>query len=276
MGDQVVLLDKVGVQVYLEIELYCGVLKNICNMYLYLFNLCIGEVRVVVGFGVLIFEYFEVLDIVYGLWLVVIICEGRIEVQQILFVGDVYYKFECRQFKGMIFLVMGGIVIIWLLGELVWEINLQGLVVYDCCFVFDYYCFIVDGCLLFGGGVNYLGCDLWDIVVELWLCIECIFLCLKGVEIEFQWSCVMGIVMNWIFQFGKFFDNVWYCQGYLGYGVVISYIMGEIMVKVMSGSLEQFDIFVCCKYFRVLLGDFFGNLMLVVGMWYYQFMEKLC
>lgn len=76
-------------------------------------------------------------------------------------------------------------------------------------------------------------------------------------------------------QLGKLSDNVWYCQGYSGHGVATSHIMGEIMAKAMSGSLEQFDTFARCKHLRVPLGDLFGNPMLAAGMWYYQLMEKL-
>ncbi|VFT11723.1 putative oxidoreductase [Pseudomonas aeruginosa] len=64
MGDQVVLLDKAGVQAHLETELYCGALKNTRNMHLHPLNLCIGEARAAAGLGALIFEHSEVLDIV--------------------------------------------------------------------------------------------------------------------------------------------------------------------------------------------------------------------
>ncbi|MFO6004273.1 NAD(P)/FAD-dependent oxidoreductase, partial [Pseudomonas aeruginosa] len=187
----------------------------------------------------------------------------------------VYHKLERRQLKGMIFPAMGGIVTTRPLGELAREINPQGLAVYDCRFVLDYYRPTADGRLLFGGGANYSGRDSRDIAAELRPCIERTFPRLKGVEIEFQWSCAMGIVMNRIPQLGKLSDNVWYCQGYSGHGVATSHIMGEIMAKAMSGSLEQFDTFARCKHLKVPLGDLFGNPMLAAGMWYYQLMEKL-
>ncbi|WP_303698035.1 NAD(P)/FAD-dependent oxidoreductase [Pseudomonas aeruginosa] len=275
MGDQVVLLDKAGVQAHLETELYCGALKNTRNMHLHPLNLCIGEARAAAGLGALIFEHSEVLDIVHGPRPAVITREGRIEAQQILLAGDVYHKLERRQLKGMIFPAMGGIVTTRPLGELAREINPQGLAVYDCRFVLDYYRPTADGRLLFGGGANYSGRDSRDIAAELRPCIERTFPRLKGVEIEFQWSCAMGIVMNRIPQLGKLSDNVWYCQGYSGHGVATSHIMGEIMAKAMSGSLEQFDTFARCKHLRVPLGDLFGNPMLAAGMWYYQLMEKL-
>jgi hypothetical protein len=82
--------------------------------------------------------------------------------------------------------------------------------------VLDYYRLTADGRLLFGGGANYSGKDSRDIAAELRPCIEQTFPALKGVAIDYQWSCAMGIVINRIPQLGKLSDNVWYCQGYSG------------------------------------------------------------
>ena len=87
---------------------------------------------------------------------------------------------------------------------------------YDCRFVLDYYRLTADKRLLFGGGANYSGRDSRDIEGELRPCIERTFPALKGVPIDFQWSCAMGIVVNRIPQLGKLSDNVWYCQGIPG------------------------------------------------------------
>ena len=139
----------------------------------------------------------------------------------------------------------------------------------------DYYRMTADGRLLFGGGANYSGRDSRDIAGELRPCIERTFPQLKGVQIDFQWSCAMGIVMNRIPQLGKLSQNVWYCQGYSGHGIATTHIMGEIMANAMTGTLEKFDTFASCKHIKVPMGDIFGNPMLAAGMWYYQMMEKL-
>ena len=224
--------------------------------------------------GALIFEHSEVLDIVQGANPAVITAQGRIDAKQVLLAGDVYHKLERRKLKGMIFPAMGGIVTTEPLGELAKTINPQDLAVYDCRFVLDYYRMTADGRLLFGGGANYSGRDSRDIAGELRPCIERTFPQLKGVQIDFQWSCAMGIVMNRIPQLGKLSQNVWYCQGYSGHGIATTHIMGEIMAKAITGDLEQFDTFAACKHIKVPLGDQLGNPMLAAGMWYYQMLEK--
>lgn len=275
MGAEVSLLDAAGVRAHLGSDLYLGALKNTRNMHLHPLNLCIGEAKAAASLGALIFEHSEVLEIVHGANPAVITAQGRIDAKQVLLAGDVYHKLEPKQLKGKIFPAMGGIVTTKPLGELAKELNPHNLAVYDCRFVLDYYRMTADGRLLFGGGANYSGRDSRDIAGELRPCIERTFPQLKGVDIEFQWSCAMGIVMNRIPQLGKLSDNVWYCQGYSGHGIATTHIMGEIMAEAMTGSLGHFDTFASCKHIKVPLGDVFGNPMLAVGMWYYGLLEKL-
>ncbi|HWV09450.1 MAG TPA: FAD-binding oxidoreductase [Pseudomonas sp.] len=275
MGDSVTLLDREGVRNHLASDLYSGALKNTRNMHLHPLNLCIGEARAAESLGALIFEHSPVLDIVHGARPAVITEQGRINARQVLLAGDVYHKLEAKKLKGMIFPAMGGIVTTAPLGELAEQLNPQGLAVYDCRFVLDYYRLTADKRLLFGGGCNYSGRDSRDIAAELRPGIERTFPQLKGVAIDFQWSCAMGIVINRIPQLGKLSDNVWYCQGYSGHGIATTHIMGEIMANALTGTLEQFDTFAGCSHIKVPLGDVLGNPMLAAGMWYYQMLEKL-
>jgi glycine/D-amino acid oxidase-like deaminating enzyme len=275
MGEHVTLLDEAGVREHLDSPLYLGALKNTRNLHLHPLNLCLGEARAAASLGALIYENTEVLEIVHGDRPAVVTAQGRIDAKQVMLAGDVYHKLEPKQLKGKIFPAMGGIVTTRPLGELARELNPQDLAVYDCRFVLDYYRMTADGRLLFGGGANYSGKDSRDIAGELRPCIERTFPRLKGVDIEFQWSCAMGIVVNRIPQLGKLSDNVWYCQGYSGHGIATSHIMGEIMAEALTGTLSKFDTFAGCTHIKVPMGDVFGNPMLAVGMWYYGMLEKL-
>ncbi|MDE1164114.1 MAG: FAD-binding oxidoreductase [Pseudomonas sp.] len=275
MGDQVTLLDQADMRQHLDSPLYLGALKNTRNLHLHPLNLCLGEARAAASLGALIYENTEVLEIVHGARPAVVTALGRIDAKQVMLAGDVYHKLEPKQLKGKIFPAMGGIVTTAPLGDLARELNPQDLAVYDCRFVLDYYRMTADGRLLFGGGANYSGKDSRDIAGELLPCIERTFPRLKGVNIDFQWSCAMGIVVNRIPQLGKLSDNVWYCQGYSGHGIATSHIMGQIMAEALTGTLESFDTFAGCSHIKVPMGDVFGNPMLAVGMWYYGLLEKL-
>jgi glycine/D-amino acid oxidase-like deaminating enzyme len=275
MGASVELLDRAGVRAHLDSDLYLGALKNTRNMHVHPLNLCIGEARAAESLGVLIFEHSEVLEIVHGAPPAVVTSRGRVIARQILLAGDVHHKLERRQLDGKIFPAMGGIVPTEPLGALARQINPHDLAVYDCRFVLDYYRMTADSRLLFGGGANYSRQMSRDVAQELRPYIERTFRRLRGVRIDYQWTCAMGIVINRIPQLGKLSDNVWYCQGYSGHGVATSHIMGEIMAEAITGTLGRFDTFAVCRHIRVPMGDLIGNPLLAAGMWYYQMLERL-
>ncbi|WP_151669909.1 NAD(P)/FAD-dependent oxidoreductase [Nitrincola schmidtii] len=275
MSEEVSLLNADQVKSILATDLYCGAIRNNRNMHLHPLNLCMGEAKAASSLGAQIFEHTYVQDIEAGARPVVVTDKGRILAQHVLLAGDVYHRLAQKQLGGMIFPAMGGIVTTEPLGDLARQLNPECLAVYDCRFVLDYYRMTADGRLLFGGGCNYSGRDSRDIAAELRPAIETTFPQLKGIKIDHQWSCAMGIVVNRIPQLGQLSPNVWYCQGYSGHGVASSHIMGEIMADAIGGQLEKFDVFERCSHVRVPMGDWLGNPMLAAGMWYYRFKEAM-
>jgi glycine/D-amino acid oxidase-like deaminating enzyme len=140
--------------------------------------------------------------------------------------------------------------------------------------VLDYYRLTADKRLMFGGGTNYSGRDSKSVASELRPAIERTFPRLKGVEIEYEWTGMAGIVINRIPQLGKSGKNVFYCQGYSGHGVATSHIMAEIMSNAIDGNLKEFDLFAGMSHYRIPLNEWFGNQALALGMLYYKFMEN--
>lgn len=84
----------------------------------------------------------------------------------------------------------------------------------------------------------------------------------------------MGIVMNRIPQLGKVSNNVYFAQGYSGHGIATSHIVSEIMANAIDGNLRDFDVFANCKHVRIPGSEWVGNQLLVLGMLYYQMMER--
>ena len=276
MGDEVELLDMHGVHDMLDTPLYHGALYNKRNMHLHPLNLCLGEARAAASLGALIFENSKVIEIIHGATPALVTEHGRVNAKTVLLAGDAYHKLEQKQLGGKLFPATGGIVTTAVLPDEVLQfLNPQDVAVYDTRFVLDYYRLTADKRLLFGGGANYSGKESRDIAAELRPAIEKTFPVLKDVEIEFKWSCIMGIVVNRIPQLGRLSENVYYCQGYSGHGVATTHIMGEIMANAITGVLQKFDTFAKFKHIRVPAGDLLGNPLLAVGMWYYQLLEKL-
>ncbi|MDR3509158.1 MAG: FAD-binding oxidoreductase [Caulobacteraceae bacterium] len=275
MGSQVELLDRDAVREHLASDRYIAALKNQRNMHLHPLKLAQGEARAAEGLGVRIFESSPVIEIVHGPRPAVVTAGGRIEAKQVLLAGDVFHRLERKRLSGLIFPAMGGIVATEPLGAQAKAINRDDLAVYDCRFVLDYHRMTADGRLLFGGGANYSGRESRDVAAELRPAIEATYPSLKGVRIDFQWTCAMGVVINRVPQLGKLSANVWYCQGYSGHGVATTHVMGEIMANAITGDLGRFDVFAACKPIRVPFGDQLGNPLLAVGMWYFGLLERL-
>ena len=275
MGAEVTLLDHPAVRQHLATERYVGALKNQRNFHLHPLDLCIGEAQAAAAQGALLFEHSPVVAIVHGAQPAVVTATGRVTARHVLLAGDVYHRLERRRLSGMIFPAMGGIIATRPLGELAQQINPHGLAVYDCRFVLDYYRPTADGRLLFGGGAHYSGRESRDVAAELRPAIEATFPQLRGVAIDFKWTCAMGIVVNRIPQLGQLSPNVWYCQGYSGHGIATSHIMGEILAEALTGQLARFDTFAAFRHIRVPYGDVLGNPLLAAGMWYYSLRERL-
>lgn len=276
MGDQVSLLQAADMPDYLESGLYCGALYNRRNMHLHPLKLCLGEAHAAASLGVQLFENSPVIDIVHGAQPRLVTAGGSIQARQVLLAGNAYHRLERRSLSGKIFPAAGGIVVTEPLGnDVAGAINPKDLAVYDCRFVLDYYRLTADKRLLFGGGANYSGRPSRDIAAELRPALERTFPRLAGVSIDYQWSGMMGIVINRIPQLGRVTDNIWYAQGYSGHGIATSHIVAEIMGNALDGQLREFDVFAACRHIRVPGGEWLGNRLLVLGMWYYHLLEKL-
>lgn len=276
MGDDVTLLQREDMPEYLETDIYHGAIYNRKNMHVHSLNLVLGEARAAASLGAQIFESSRVVDIRHGDRPVVKTEQGSVTANRVMLAGNAYHRLERRKMSGKIFPAAGGIVATAPMPEDVARtINPKDLAVYDCRFVLDYYRLTADNRLLFGGGANYSGRESRDIKGEMRPALERTFPRLKGIELDFAWSGMMGIVINRIPQLGKLSDNVFYAQGYSGHGIATTHIVSEIMANAISGNLEEYDIFANCSHIRIPGSEWLGNQFLAVGMWYYQMLEKL-
>ncbi|MFB2727404.1 NAD(P)/FAD-dependent oxidoreductase [Shewanella mangrovisoli] len=275
MGEFMTLVPAQEMPAYLASPLYHGGLVNRRNMHLHSVNLCLGEARAAASLGAKIFEHSQVLDIQQGELATVVTPKGRVKANSVLIAGNAYHKLGRPQLRGMLFPAsLGNCATAKLSPELAKQLNPQDLAVYDCRFVLDYYRLTADNRLMFGGGTNYSGRDPKNVAAELRPAIERTFPQLKGVDIEFAWAGMAGIVINRIPQLGKIAPNIFYCQGYSGHGVATSHIMAEIMGQAIDGQMREFDLFAAMRHIRIPLNEWFGNQALALGMLYYTLREN--
>ncbi|MBV7317218.1 FAD-binding oxidoreductase [Shewanella sp. NIFS-20-20] len=276
MGEQLTLVPKDEVPNYLGTTLYHGGLLNRRNMHLHSVNLCIGEARAAEQLGVQLFEHSAVVDIKDGAAATVYTANGKVTANAVLIAGNAYHKLARPQLRGMLFPAsLGNCATVPLSEAQVEAINPHDLAVYDCRFVLDYYRLTADKRLMFGGGTNYSGREPKHVAKELGASIARTFPTLKGIDIEFAWAGMAGIVLNRIPQLGKVSPHVYYCQGYSGHGVATSHIMAEIVAKAIDGELSEFELFAGMHHWRIPMNEWVGNQALALGMMYYQLRERL-
>ena len=98
---------------------------------------------------------------------------------------------------------------------------------------------------------------------------------LEGMRIDYQWGGKIGIVVNRVPLLGRIGKNIFYSQGYSGHGVNATDVAGEIVADAISGTMERFDLFEKTRHFRIPLGQWFGNLIVALGMLYYRMRDLL-
>lgn len=276
LGEDVAWLSKEQVHAILDTPLYHGGVHNKRNMHLHSLNLCLGEARAAASLGVKIFEQTKVLDIKGGRKPALKTATGTIRAKKIILAGNAYHRLARKHLKGLLFpAVLGNMTTEPLGDELAQKINPKDLAVYDSRMVLDYYRLTADNRLMFGGGTNYSGRDIQDVAKTLMPSLAATFPALKNTRIDYAWTGTAGIVLNRIPLVGKFENNVYYAQGYSGHGIATSHIMAEVLAEALTGTLEKFDVFSEFTHQRVPGAQVFGNGMLALGMWYYQFKDKL-
>lgn len=276
MEDDVSWLSQADVHDILDTPLYHGGLLNMRNMHLHSLNLCLGEARAAKSLGVQIFEQTAVQDIKGGRKPALKTASGTINAKKIVLAGNAYHQLARKQLGGLLFpAILGNMTTEPLGAELAAQINTRDLAVYDSRMVLDYYRLTADNRLMFGGGTNYSGRGINDVAKILMPSLAATFPALKDIRTDYAWTGTAGIVMNRIPLVGKFQNNVYYAQGYSGHGIATSHIMAEVLAEALTGTLEKFDVFSGFSHTRVPGSQLFGNGMLALGMWYYQFKEKL-
>ena len=276
MSSDLMMVSAAEIPDYLETDLYIGGLLNRKNMHLHSLNFCLGQAEAVVSLGGKVFENSEVISIEHGKNPVIRTKHGSIRADKVMLAGNAYHLLEQPKLRGKLFPAsLANMATAPLSKEDVAAINPHNLAVYDGRFVLDYYRLTADNRVMFGGGTNYSGRDSKDVARELRPALERTFPRLKGVEIDYSWSGMDGIVLNRIPQVGRIGSNVFYVQGYSGHGIALSHILAEITAECISGDSSEFTVFENCKHWNLPVGRTTGSFMIAVGMAYYALRDKI-
>lgn len=268
--------DKEKTQSMLGTEAFIGGFLCHRDGHLHPLNLCIGEARAAHNLGVQIYEQSPVTGIEHGNRPRVKTANGYVEADTVVLAGNAYGQLEPKHLSNLVFPAGSYIIGTEPLSEdVVNEINPMDVAVCDVNEVVDYYRLSADKRLLYGGACNYSGRDPASIKAYIEPRMHKVYPQLKGVNIDFEWGGMIGIVLNRVPAVGRINKNVYYCQGYSGHGVSATHCMGEVMADAIAGTMEKFDLFADIDHFRIPGSQWIGNQIIALGMMYYKMMDKL-
>ncbi|WP_028128248.1 NAD(P)/FAD-dependent oxidoreductase [Serratia marcescens] len=242
-----------------EIELYTGAevkqvvgsdaytcaLKHMGGGHVHSLNLLLGEAKALSGYGVKIFENSSVLDVEYGPRITVRTAMGSVRANKMLWACNGFLNgMEPQIYRKTINTYAFQLATEPLSDELIRQISPIRGAYSDIRPVIDYYRVTNENRLLFGSAtrlIEYFPSDLkaWNRNLMLK-----VFPYLKDVKIDLAWGGPLCCSANLFPQIGTLpdRDNVFYVQGYSGFGVTPSHIVCKVLAEGMSEGSDRYDL----------------------------------
>lgn len=244
--DDIYYVEGSDLQKVVGSKAYSSGLVHMGGGHVHSLNLLLGEAKACHEiYGVKIFEHSPVLEVTYGNKIRVRTAKGIVTADKLLWACDSFLnKLEPRLHKTTIntyaFQLMTGP----LSDELIQKISPMRGAYSDIRPVIDYYRITKENRMLFGAATplfDYIPQDLkaWNREKMLK-----IFPYLSDVKIDLAWGGPMATTKNLFPQIGTLDgeDNVFYVQGYCGFGVTPSQIICKILAQGILGGSEHFKL----------------------------------
>ena len=236
-------------------------------------NLLLGEAKALASHGVKIFEYSPALEVTYGERVTVRTAKGSVKASKLLWACDSFLnKMEPQLHKTTINTYAFQMVTEPLPDELIERISPIRGAYSDIRPVIDYYRVTRENRLLFGSAtpfVEHIPSDLkaWNRNLMLK-----IFPYLKDVKIDLAWGGPMACSPNLFPQIGTLpqHPNVFFVQGYSGFGVTPSHIICKVLAEGMSEGSARYDLISSVRRTQIIGKDQIRPLLLTAGKSWHQ------
>lgn len=254
-------------------DAYSSALMHMGAGHVHSLNLLLGEAKALASHGVKIFEYSPALEVTYGERVTVRTAKGSVKASKLLWACDSFLnKLEPELHKTTINTFAFQMMTEPLPDELIERISPIRGAYSDIRPVIDYYRVTRENRLLFGSAtplVEHIPGDLkaWNRNLMLK-----IFPYLKDVKIDLAWGGPMACSPNLFPQLGSLpqHPNVFFVQGYSGFGVTPSHIICKVLAEGMSEGSARYDLISSVRRTQVLGKDQFRPLLLTAGKSWHQ------
>ncbi len=255
-------------------ERYTSALKHMGGGHVHSLNLLLGEAKAVSEYGVKIFENSQVLNVEYGPRVTVRTATGSVRASKMLWAcnGFLDEELEPTIYRKTINTYAFQLMTEELSEDLIERISPIRGAYSDISPVIDYYRVTKENRLLYGSATQffeYMPSDLkaWNRHIMLKT-----FPYLKDVKIELAWGGPLCCSVNLFPQIGSLpkHKNVFYVQGYSGFGVTPSHIICKILAEGMSEGSDRYSLLSSIPHLDVIGKDSLRNVLLSGGKIWHQ------
>lgn len=247
---------------------YCSVLRYMDGGHVHSLNLLLGEASAATDLGVKIYENSKVISVEYGEKIKVRTSMGSVVADKMLWACDSFINgLEPELEKSIINTMSFQMATEPLSDEMINRISPIRGAFSDVRPVIDYYRVTNENRLLFGGAthlVEYTPKDLfhWNRNIML-----NIFPYLKDVKIDMAWGGPMSLGRNLFPQVGTIagHSNVFYVQGYAGFGVTPSHLVSRIVAEGILGGGDLYNLFTGIHHKNIFGRESLKNILLTGG-----------
>lgn len=251
----------------------CGLL-HMGGGHVHSLNLLLGEAKALSGHGARIFENSPVIDVQYGDRVTVRTARGSVRASKLLWACNGFLDgLEPSLHRRTINTYAFQIATEPLPDEMIARISPIRGAYSDIRPVIDYFRVTNENRLLFGTATRVLEYVPKDLAAWNRAYMLKIFPYLKDVKIELAWGGPLCCGANLFPQIGSLPDrnNVFYVQGYAGFGVTPSHIVCKVLAEGMAEGSDRFDLLKSIPHARILGKEHLRAPLMSAGKFWHQF-----
>jgi gamma-glutamylputrescine oxidase len=233
----------------------------------------LGEAQALSSHGAQIYEFSPALEVTYGEKIVVRTAKGSVTAKKLLWACDSFLnKMEPALHKKTINTFDFQMMTEPLSEDLINTISPIRGAYSDIRPVIDYYRITNENRLLFGSATYWLEHFPTDLKAYNRANMLKIFPYLDNIHIDLAWGGPMACSANLFPQIGSLpgHNNVYYCQGYSGFGVTPSHIVCKILAEGIMGGSTRYELFTRVKHKDIVGKDHFRPFLLTGAKCYHQ------
>lgn len=250
-------------------EVYHAALLHRGGGHVHSLNLLLGEAKALTEiYGVRIFEYSPALQVTYGDRIEVRTAKGMVRAKKLVWAVDGFNNRIEPEIHGRTINVYAFNSVTEPLSEaLIQRISPIRGAYSDIRPVINYYRVTPDNRLMFGSSTSYI--EYMPPDLKAWnkkLMVE-VFPYLKDVNIDLAWGGPMAASRNLFPQIGTLQNqpNVFYVQGYSGFGVTPSQIICKILAEGILGGSERYRLLSSIRHTEIAHKDRYRALLVSLG-----------